>query len=235
MTATTGRERALRKRFQQVVTRHRRAASAASWFTLGTIVADAFRVSRELGVELAEEVGDAITCWQRSVKLAPTHADAWHRLGQAYFDNEDSVNAARALRRAVKLDPHVPAAWNNLAILTFPLPGVDDPASVRRAERYLRRAIEEDPRGKKLGWEPYAWLAEAAERLRDDPGALAWYAEAKRRGDHYAGARKQVIEGHGARRRASRPGGVSRPGRATRSGRVSRSTGTRSRRSAQPA
>jgi hypothetical protein len=68
----------------------------------------------------------------------------------------------------------------------------------------LRRAIAEDPRGKKLGWEPYAWLAEAAEQLRDDPGALAWYAEANRRGDRYAAARKQVIEGHGARRRATK-------------------------------
>ena len=47
-------------------------------------------------------------------------------------------------------------------------------------------------------------LAEVAERRRDDPGALAWYAEAFRRGDRYAAARKSVIEGHGARRRAGR-------------------------------
>jgi hypothetical protein len=94
--------------------------------------------------------------------------------------------------------------------LTLPAPGETDLTRVRRAERYLRRAIEEDPRGKKLGWEPYAWLAEAAERKRDDPGALAWYEEANRRGDRYAAARKRVIEGHGARRRADVRNGARR-------------------------
>lgn len=204
----TKRERELRKRFQSVVTRHRRTATSASWYSLGTLVADAYALSHELGQELSDGLGDPIACWRRCVRLAPQHADAWHRLGQAYFELGDRVNASRALKRAVKLAPHVPAAWNNLAILAFPPAGEDDPAAVRRAERYLRRAIEEDPRGKKLRWEPYAWLAEAAERLRDDPGALAWYAEASRRGDRYAGARKQVIEGHGARRRANKRRGA---------------------------
>jgi tetratricopeptide (TPR) repeat protein len=202
--AMTKRERALRKQLEQVVKRHQRTATASSWYSLGTLIAEAYALSHELGKELSDGLGDPITCWKRCVRLSPDHADAWHRLGQAYFDVDDRVNAARALKRAVKLAPRVPAAWNNLAILTFPAAGEDDPRAVRRAERYLRRAIEEDPRGKKLRWEPYAWLAEAAERLRDDPGALAWYAEASRRGDRYAGARKQVIEGHGARRRAGR-------------------------------
>jgi Flp pilus assembly protein TadD len=206
--AMTKRERELRTRFQRVVKRHRRAATATSWYALGTLLAEAYALSRELGQELGQELGkghgDPIACWRRCVRLAPQHADAWHRLGQAYFELDDRVNAARALKRAVKLAPHVPSAWNNLAILTLPAPGEDDPARLRRAERYFRRAIEEDPRGKKLRWEPYAWLAEAAERRRDDPGALAWYAEAHRRGDRYAAARKQVIEGHGARRRSSR-------------------------------
>jgi len=168
------------------------------------IIADAHGVSDDLGRELADGLGDPITCWRRCVRLAPRHADAWHRLGQAYFELGEQAKATLALKRAVKLAPHVPAAWNKLAILTMPAPGDEDLARVRRAERYLRRAIEEDPRGKKLGWEPYAWLAEAAERRRDDPGALAWYAEANRRGDRYAWARKQVIEGHGARRRSSK-------------------------------
>jgi cytochrome c-type biogenesis protein CcmH/NrfG len=210
MAGMTSRERALRKRFDQLVARHRRAATAASWFALGVIVAEAEEVSRELVRELSESAGDAITCWKKCVKLAPRHGEAWHRLGQAYFDADDAVNATRALKRAVKLKPRVPAAWKNLAILTLPAPGEEDPTRVRRAERYLRRAIEEDPRGKQLGWEPYAWLAEAAERNRDDPSALAWYAEANRRGDRYAAARKQVIEGHGARRRAPKRGSSAR-------------------------
>lgn len=201
----TQRERTLRRRYQQSITRHRRGPSAASWFALGAILAEAEGLSGELAQELSEGLGDAVTCWQKCVKLKPGHADAWHHLGRAYFERDDRASAERALKRAVKLDPHVAEAWNRLAVLTMPAPGEDDPARVRRAERYLRRAIEEDPRGKKLGWEPYAWLAEAAERLRDDPGALAWYAEANRRGDRYAAARKQVIEDHGARRRAKGP------------------------------
>lgn len=197
------RERTLRKRYQQLITRHRRARTASSWFALGTVLAEAFEISDALGRELSDGLGDPITCWRRCVKLSPQHADAWQRLGQAYYAVEDHENALRALKRSVKLDPRDAWAWNNLAVLTMPAPGEDDPARVRRAERYLRRAIEADPRGKKLGWEPYAWLAEAAERRRDDPGALAWYTEANRRGDRYSAARKQVIESHGARRRAS--------------------------------
>ena len=213
----TQRERALRRRYQQSITRHRRAASAASWFALGTILAEAEAMSAELAEELSQGLGDSVTCWRKCVRLAPNHADGWHRLGRAYFERDDQANAERALKRAVKLDPHDAAGWNRLAVVTFPAPGEDDPARVRRAERYLRRAIEEDPRGKKLGWEPYAWLAEAAERLRDDPGAVAWYAEANRRGDRYAAARKQVIEGHGARRRAKGPRPALPAARATRS------------------
>jgi tetratricopeptide (TPR) repeat protein len=201
----TQRERTLRRRFQQSITRHKRAASAASWFALGTLLAEAEAVSSALAAELSAGLGDPIACWRKCVKLAPSHADAWQRLGHAYDERGDRTNAERALKRVVKLAPKNAEAWNRLAVLTLPAPGEDDPARVRRAERYLRRAIEEDPRGKKLGWEPYAWLAEAAERLRDDPGALAWYAEANRRGDRYAAARKQVIEGHGARRRAKGP------------------------------
>jgi tetratricopeptide (TPR) repeat protein len=208
-------ERALRKRFHQVITRHRRTATATSWFALGTLLAEAAELSADLGRELSEGLGglgDPIACWRRCVKLAPSRADAWHRLGDAYFARDDRVNAARALKRAVKLDPHVATAWNKLAILTLQEAGEADSARVRRAERYLQRAIEEDPRGKKLGWEPYAWLAEAAERRRDDPDALAWYAEANRRGDRYAAARKSVIEGHGARRRSTKRRRGPRPG-----------------------
>lgn len=200
----TKRERELRKRFQRLMGRHRRAPTAASWYALGTLLLDAYAISNDLGDELGEGL-DPIACWRRAVRLDPKHADAWHRLGQVYFEIGDRANATRALQRAVKLAPHVPSAWNNLAILTLPEPSKDDPARMRRAERYWRRAIEEDPRGKKLRWEPYAWLAELAERRRDDPGALAWYTEANRRGDLWAAARKQVIEGHGARRRANRP------------------------------
>jgi tetratricopeptide (TPR) repeat protein len=198
----TQRERTLRKRFHQTFTRHRRSPTAASWFALGTILTEAHGLSAELARELSDGLGDPVACWRKCVRLAPDHARAWHSLGEAYYDRDDRVNAERALKRAVKHDPHDAAAWNKLAVLTLPAQGEDDPARLRRAERYLRRAIEEDPRGKKLGWEPYAWLAETAERRRDDPGALAWYAEANRRGDRYAAARKQVIEGHGARRRA---------------------------------
>jgi tetratricopeptide (TPR) repeat protein len=204
-TVMTQRERTLRRRYQQSITRHRRAASAASWFALGDLIAEAEAISAALATELADEVGDAITCWRKCVRMAPAHADAWHRLALAYQEQGDRAGAERALKRVVKLAPKNAAAWNRLAVVTMPAAGEDDPARLRRAEKYLRRAIEEDPRGKKLGWEPYAWLAEAAERLRDDPGAVAWYAEANRRGDRYAGARKQVIEGHGARRRAKGP------------------------------
>jgi Flp pilus assembly protein TadD len=201
----TQQERTLRRRYQQSISRHRRAANAASWFALGSILAEAAGMSPELAEELSAGLGDPIACWQKCVRLAPKHVEAWQELGRAYFERDDHGAAERAFKRAVKLDPHDAEAWSRLAVLTMPAPGEEDPARVRRAEKYLRRAIDEDPRGKKLGSEPYAWLAEAAERLRDDPGALVWYAEANRRGDRYAAARKQVIEDHGARRRAKGP------------------------------
>ena len=196
----------LEARFHRTAVRHRRAPTAETWFALGKILAE---TPQDEARALCKAEGldgdvDPIACWKRCVKLAPKHVEAWHLLGEAYVALEDHANAVRAFNRAVKLDPHLAAAWNHLAVLTMPAPGEEDLARVRRAERYLKRAIEEDPRGKKLGWEPYAWLAEAAERRRDDPGALSWYSEANRRGDRYAAARKQVIEGHGARRRAQK-------------------------------
>jgi tetratricopeptide (TPR) repeat protein len=218
--ATTKRDRAARKlrdRFHRAVVRHRRRATAESWFELGSVLAEAAADADEL--RTAEGLDDdiqPIACWKKCVALAPRHAGAWHRLGQAYFELDDRAAAQRALLRAVKLDPGLAEAWNNLAILALPVTGEPDLAGVRKAERYLQRAMEADPRGKRLGWQPYAWLAEAAERRRDDPGALAWYAEANRRGDRYAGARSQVIEGYGARRRPAKPGPRPAPARTRR-------------------
>src|SRR5262245_45196822 len=93
----TQRERTLRQRFQQTNTRHRRGATAASWFALGALLAEAYEVSPDLGRELSVELGDPITCWRRCVRLAPTHADAWNRLGLAYYKLDDRESAARAL------------------------------------------------------------------------------------------------------------------------------------------
>lgn len=197
----TSRERELSKRFEQLLSRHRRKPTAATWFALGTQLADA---PPALSQRIGAEVGDPITCWRRCVRLDPSRDDAWLRLGEAYFERDDRANAMKAFTRAAKLDRRNAAAWYRLGILSFPDAADESSARLNRAERFLRRAIEEDRRGKKLGWEPYAWLAEIAERRRDDPGALAWYAESTRRGDRYAAARKQVIEGHGARRRPKR-------------------------------
>ena len=168
------------------------------------LISEAYEVSPELGRQLTDEAGDPISCWQRCVRLQPSNKEAWQQLANAYFARDDQANAMKALNRVVKLDPRSALAWNRLAILTMPAPGDEDLKRLDRAESYLRKAIAADPRGKKLGWEPYAWLAEIAERQRDDPGALAWYTEANRRGDRYAAARKQVIENHGARRRRTR-------------------------------
>src|SRR5690242_13084353 len=97
----TKRERTLRKQFTLAMARHRRKPTAASWFALGTILAESYAVSEELGAELSEGLGDPIACWKRCVKLAPRHSEAWHRLGDAYYQAADSANAERALKRAL--------------------------------------------------------------------------------------------------------------------------------------
>lgn len=194
-------ERELSKRFDQLLSRHRRKPTASTWFALGNELANA---PPALAKELGAHVGDALTCWRRCVRLDPDRDDAWLRIGEMYFEHDDRTNAIKAFTRATKADARNAMAWYRLGILTFSTGADPTPASLNRAEGFLRRAIEADRRGKKLGWEPYAWLAEIAERRRDDPGALAWYAESTRRGDRYAAARKQVIEGHGARRRPKR-------------------------------
>lgn len=197
----TRRELDLNKRFEQLISRHRRKATAATWFALGTQLAKA---PAALAQKIRAEVGDPINCLRRGLRLEPDRADAWLRLGEAYFEADDAANAIKAFTRVTKLNSRNALAWYRLGILSFPAAADDRPTRLNRAERFLRRAVELDRRGKKLGWEPYAWLAEIAERRRDDPGALAWYAESTRRGDRYAAARKQVIEGHGARRRPKR-------------------------------
>jgi tetratricopeptide (TPR) repeat protein len=199
--ATTSRERDFSKRFHQLLARHRRKPTAATWFALGAQLASA---PPALAQELGADVGDSVECWRRCVRLDPKRADAWLRLGETYFERDDRANAVKAFTRATKLDPKSALAWYRLGILSFPAAAEESTARLNKAERFLCRAIEVDRRAKKLGWEPYAWLAEIAERRRDDPGALAWYAESTRRGDRYAAARKQVIEGHGARRRPKR-------------------------------
>jgi tetratricopeptide (TPR) repeat protein len=199
--ATKSDEQAVSKRFHQLLTKHRRKPTAATWFSLGTQLASA---PPALAEKLGADVGDPVECWRRCVRLDPKHDDAWLCLGEAYFERDDRANAIKAFTRATKLDPKNALAWYRLGILSFPAVAEASMARLDKAERFLSRAIEVDRRGKKLGWEPYAWLAEIAERRRDDPGALAWYAESTRRGDRYAAARKQVIEGHGARRRPKR-------------------------------
>jgi tetratricopeptide (TPR) repeat protein len=224
MTKRDTAARDLRDRFRRAAARHRKRATAESWFELGSLLAEATARTRELARELCTSEGfddglQPVACWKKCVALAPRHAVAWQRLGQAYIELDERGQAERALRRAVKLDPRLAEAWNHLAILALPANGEPDLAGVRKAERYLQRAMKADPRGRRLGWEPYAWLAEAAERRRDDPGALAWYAEANRRGDRYAAARSQVIEGHGARRRPAKPGPRPAPARTRRTAR----------------
>ena len=196
----TSRAPDLKKRFQQLLARHRRKPAAATWFALGNFLAE----YPNLAPELSKEVGDAITCWRKCVRLDPKNKAAWLRLGDAHVEADDATNAVKAFNRVVKLDPRSALAWYRLGTLTFPAADDESSTRLKRAERYLQQAIKADPKAKKLGWEPYAWLAEIAERRRDDPGALAWYAESTRRGDRYAAARKQVIENHGARRRANK-------------------------------
>src|ERR1051325_3850677 len=95
-------------------------------------------------------------------RRSPT-AETWFALGTLLA--ETPREAARALckaeglgkvdpiacwKRCVKLAPKHAQAWYSLAVVTMPPPGEDDLARVREAERYLKRAIEADPRGKKL-------------------------------------------------------------------------------------
>ena len=60
--------------------------------------------------------GLAESHYRRVVKLAPTHADAWHLLGVLALQQGKSALAAKHLRAAIEARPDFAQAWNNLAL-----------------------------------------------------------------------------------------------------------------------
>jgi len=57
---------------------------------------------------------DAVTAFQKAIKLKPDYTDAWYNLGWAYTRAGNMPEAADVFQQLVKLTPRDPQAWENL-------------------------------------------------------------------------------------------------------------------------
>ena len=86
----------------------------------------------EKAVKLQENglIAEAITYYQKAIKLWPSWAAPWHNLGLLRKDQRNWRESLRCNQKAVALDPSEQAAWWNLGIAATAL---EDWAEARRA------------------------------------------------------------------------------------------------------
>jgi len=105
----------------------REAESADEWF--------------ERGVALEDDDPEAARrAYQRTLELAPDHADAWVNLGRLAHEADDASTAARCYHEALSREESDPVTHYNLALACEDL---DKPA---KAVAHYRRAIALNPR-----------------------------------------------------------------------------------------
>lgn len=72
---------------------------------------------------------DPVLLWQDSARKSPDKARVHGNLGKAYVDRGDDARAQAEFERAIRLDPGLIGAYNNLALIY--LERLDEPASAR--------------------------------------------------------------------------------------------------------
>ncbi len=147
--------------------------SATAHFCLGRL-----RVQRSTRVVDATETPFArrdlerlelgIASLARAVELAPTRAEYWLWLGQAYQQAEDLANARRCLEQAIALDPQEPDAYLHLGTVYLAQ------SENQRARATLERALALAPRNPNSAFQ----LGQVLEVLRDFPAARQAYERA---------------------------------------------------------
>lgn len=60
-----------------------------------------------------------IALWEDAARKAPLKSRPWNNLGFAYYKNNDDDRSARALQKALSLNPADYSAWNNLGLVHY--------------------------------------------------------------------------------------------------------------------
>lgn len=81
----------------------------------------------------------AISYFERSLKLDPSNADACNNIGDAFFQLGDLENAAEYFKQAIQLTPGFAAAHSNLGVVHF------QQGDLHQAETCLKIALQIEP------------------------------------------------------------------------------------------
>jgi cytochrome c-type biogenesis protein CcmH/NrfG len=88
----------------------------------------------------ASQPSGLILSLEQAVAAAPQDAEAWARLGHAYFDIDDYTNAIRAYKKHLELKPKNADVWTDLGIM------YRRSGNPTEAVRCFDKAIEANPR-----------------------------------------------------------------------------------------
>jgi Tfp pilus assembly protein PilF len=126
-----------------------------------------------------KNLGSAVECLQKALKLDPNYVGAWNNLGSVRQDKNDLAGAEAAYRKAIELQANFAPAWNNLGN-TLNKKGKPD-----EAIRSYRKAMEIDP---KYAPPHFNLGVLYHDVLRDLDKAIICYRDATRIDRHYAAA-----------------------------------------------
>ena len=136
-----------------VIWLHRMAASRENLVSITTLAAPQnARKNFEKGRELARtgKVSDAVSSFQKAVKIDPQFAEAWGGRGFAQYHMNAEDAAGKSVMKAREIDPKLPGIYQILGYI----------ASDRK------------------DWKSAAQYLEEAERLNPTSSALPWYISA---------------------------------------------------------
>jgi tetratricopeptide (TPR) repeat protein len=95
----------------------------------------------ELGISLHNQadLGSALKCYQKSVKLDPHYADAQNNIGTVYYERKKYSKAIRAYNKAISLRADSAAFYMNLGYAYFGEKSYEESISA------FRKALQIDP------------------------------------------------------------------------------------------
>ncbi len=85
------------------------------------------------------DLDGAVRDFSRGVEIAPGDSEMWNGLGLAEYARDASIEAERAFRQSIEVDPYNPVPYANLAILLL------DQSRVDEAGQLIEKALQLDP------------------------------------------------------------------------------------------
>lgn len=132
-----------------VIWLHRIAASGENLVSISTLTAPKnAKKNFEKGRELARmgKVSDAVSSFQKAVKIDPQFAEAWVGLGFAQYQMNAQDAAEKSVMKAREVDPKLPGIYQILGYIA------SDRKDWKSAAQYLEEAERLNPMSSALPW-----------------------------------------------------------------------------------